>query len=160
VEHDLALPIDHLWWGPILFSLVVALLLLGLRLGYPRFRPRPATGWSTAEEPAWAATIACNATGRITPPGASPFEIDDLPAVLRREPTGDTSLGIEIDGRPREFLIPQNLGGLGATEVGDLLTVRAPRPALKVGWFGSNVLLVFGDRASRDAARSMFRAVD
>jgi hypothetical protein len=158
VEHDLSLPIDHLWWGPILFTLVVALLLLGLRLSYPRFRPGPTTGRSTAGEPARVATIPCRATGRITPPGASPFEIDDLPATLRREPTGDTSLRVEMDGGPREFVIPENLGGLGATELGDLLTVRAARPALKVGWFGSNVLLAFVDRASRDAATSMFRA--
>jgi hypothetical protein len=159
VEHDLALPIDHLWWGPILFTAVVGVMLLGLRLGYPRFRPSPETRWSTAEEPVPMAPIPCRATGRITPPGASPLEIDDLPATLRRELSGDTALRVEIDGRPREFVIPQNLGGLGATEVGDLLTVRTTRSALKVGWFGSNALLVFADRASRDAATSMFRAV-
>ena len=159
VEHDLALPIDHLWWGPILFTIVVGVMLLGLRLGYPRFRPGPVAGWKAAEKPATAATIPCRATGRITPPGASPFEIDDLPATLRREPSGEASLRVEIDGRSREFVIPRNLGGLGATEGGDLLTVRGARPALKVGWFGSNALLVFGDRASRDAATSMFRAV-
>jgi hypothetical protein len=159
VEHDLGLPIDHLWLGPILFVVLAALLLIGMRLPYPRFRPdaqpgRPAPGRSTI------GSVACRASGRITPPSASPLEIEDLRAELRSDPPQGSTLRIEIDGRWQPFLIPRNLGGLGGTELGDLLTVLSHRPALKVDWFGSNVLLVFADTASRDAAASMVRGGD
>ena len=157
VEHDLGLPIEHLWLGPILFTLFGALLLVGIRLPYPRFRPhapraRRAVGSGTALR-----TVPSHATGRITPPQASPFEIEDLPATLRGEEGGGTQLRVEIDGRWQEFLIPRDLGGLGGTEPGDLLAVRSGRPALKVDWFGSNVLLVFDTVADRDAANAMIR---
>jgi hypothetical protein len=156
VEHDLGLPIDHLWLGPLLFTALITLLLVGLRLGYPRFRPGQSTRPGTAAAMAWGATLRCRATGRITPPNASPFEVEDVPATLRHDADGDTTLLLQTEGGRRDIAIPRNLGGLGATEVGDLLTVRAISPALKVGWFGSNVLLVFGDGASRDAATASF----
>ena len=157
VEHDLGLPIDHLWLGPIIFTLLGALLLLGLRLGYPRFSSRSATpGWATAGS-SWSGAIACRASGRITPPNASPFEIDDAPATLRSDPTRDRFLTVEVDGREREVVVPDNLGGLGTIEFGDLLTARSAMPALRIGWFGSNVQLVFADQRARDAAAAMVR---
>jgi hypothetical protein len=155
VEHDLALPIDHLWLGPILFTLLETVLLLGMRLPYPRFRAhrhaRPAAGGGGNR-----GLLSARATGRITPPSASPFEIDDLPATLRAGVA--TELEIEIDGRWRQFHIPLDLGGLGGTEPGDWLMVRSHRPALRVDWFGSNLLLVFEEAADRDAANAMIRA--
>ena len=156
VEHDLGLPIDHLWLGPILFTAFGALLLFGLRVGYPRFTARPATAAATSA--GWSGAVTCRATGRITPPRASPLEIDDAAASLRGDPSQGTVLTVELDGRPRDFKIPANLGGLGTTEFGDLLTVRSVLPALRIGWFGSNVMLVFPDRGSRDAAAAMVRA--
>lgn len=155
VEHDLGLPIDHLWLGPILFTLIAVLLLFGLRAGYPRFSARPMT--ASAPSGGWTGILACRATGRISPPGASPFEIDDAPATLRGDPSQESVLTVEVEGRSREFLVPRNLGGLGTTEFGDLLTVRSVRPALRVGWFGSNLLLVFADRGARDAAAAIVR---
>jgi hypothetical protein len=158
VEHDLGLPIDHLWLGPILFTSFATVLFMGARLPYPRFRARARgrhvnVGGDVARE------LAGRATGRITPPNASPFEIDDLPATLRAAPGKGTELSVEIDGRWQAFLIPHDLGGLGGTEPGDQLTVRSQRPALKVDWFGSNVLLVFEETADRDAADAMIRAI-
>ena len=155
VEHDLGLPIDHLWLGPILFTGFATVLLIGIRLPYPRFRARP--GRAHVAVSAGAVPVTCRATGRITPPNASPFEVDDLPATLRSPDGGGTLLTIEIDGEQREFHIPRDLGGLGGTEPGDLLMVRSMRPALKVDWFGSNVLLVFEAMADRDAANAMIR---
>ena len=156
VEHDLGLPIDHLWVGPILFTGFATLLLIGIRLPYPRFRPR--TGRTHAAVSGGPPRpISGRATGRITPPNASPFEIDDLASTLRSREGGGTLLTIEIDGEPREFHIPRDLGGLGGTEPGDLLMVGSQRPALKVDWFGSNVLLAFEAVADRDAANAMIR---
>ena len=156
VEHDLGLPIDHLWLGPILFTLAIALLLLGLRLGYPRFSARQVT--ASMPNDGWSAAVTCRATGRISPPRASPFEIEDAPATLRSDPAQGSTLTVEVEGQAREFPVPRNLGGLGTTEFGDLLTVRSVLPALRIGWFGSNLLLVFPDRGSRDAAAAMVRA--
>jgi len=158
VEHDLGLPIEHLWLGPILFTSFATVLFVGTRLPYPRFRAHARARHVTASADL-AGQLPCRATGRITPPHASPFEIEDLPASLRRAPDSGTELRIELDGHVREFLIPHDLGGLGGTEPGDLLMVRSQRPALKVDWFGSNVLLVFEQRADRDAANAMIRAV-
>ena len=155
VEHDLGLPIDHLWLGPILFTLTAALLLFGLRLGYPRFSARPMTASMPSDR--WSGAATCRATGRISPPRASPLEIEDAPATLRGDSSQGTILTVEVEGRPREFLVPRNLGGLGTTEFGNLLTVRSVLPALRIGWFGSNVLLVFPDRGARDAAAAMVR---
>lgn len=156
VEHDLGLPIDHLWLGPILFSAAAATLLFGRRLPYPRFRPR----WERVPRTIGAAPagpVTARATGRITPPDASPFEITDLPATLRTAPPRGTSLSIMVEGRRREFLIPRDLGGLGGTELGEVLTIVSVSPALKVDWFGSNLLLVFEDAAARDGANAMIR---
>lgn len=157
VEHDLGLPIEHLWLGPILFTTFATVLFVGARLPYPRFRAHARARHATASSDP-AGQLSCRATGRITPPNASPFEIEDLPASMRRVPGRGTELRIEVDGQMREFLIPHDLGGLGGTEPGDLLLVRSQRPALKVDWFGSNVLLVFEQRADRDAANAMIRA--
>jgi hypothetical protein len=156
VEHDLGLPIDHLWLGPILFTLTAALLLLGLRLGYPRFSARPMTASMPSD--GWRGAVTCRATGRISPPRASPFEIEDAPATLRGDASRGSILTVDVEGWPRQFLVPRNLGSLGTTEFGNLLTVRSVLPALRIGWFGSNVLLVFSDRGARDAAAAMVRA--
>jgi hypothetical protein len=156
VEHDLGLPIDHLWLGPILFTLAVGLLLLGLRVGYPRFSARPTAASMPSD--GWTGVVICRATGRISPPRASPFEIEDVPATLRGDPLQGSIVTVEVEGQPREFPVPRNLGSLGTTEFGDLLTVRSVLPALRIGWFGSNLLLVFPDRGSRDAAAAMVRA--
>jgi hypothetical protein len=157
VEHDLGLPIDHLWLGPILFALFGTLLLVGARLPYPRFRAHPRARHAVASVER-RDQVSGRASGRITPPNASPFELDDRPATLRESAVKGTELRIEIDGRWQEFVIPRDLGGLGSTELGDLMMVGSRRPALKVDWFGSNLLLVFDAAADRDAVNAMIRA--
>lgn len=159
VEHDLALPVDHLWLGPILFTTAASILLIGLRLPYPRFRPRWVRLARSVGAPV-AGPVTASATGRITPPDASPFEITDLPATLRAEQPRGTALHIEVDGQRRKFLIPRDLGGLGGTELGDVLRVTSISPALKVDWFGSNLLLVFEALPARDDANAMIRDID
>lgn len=157
VEHDLGLPIDRLWLGPILFATLAALLLFGLRLGYPRFRIRGPIGPAGVTATARVAALRCRATGRMTPPGLSPFEVSDAPATLRVMPDGGSLLRMQIGSERREVAIPRALGGLGAIEIGDLVAVGGSLPALQVGWFGSQVLLVFGDPATRDAAAALVR---
>lgn len=159
VEHDLNLPIDRLWVGPILFLTVVGVLLLGLRLGYPRFRVRALAGHGRVSDAARRPEIRCRASGRVTPPGRSPIEVADAPAILSAEPEGGSRLRLETGDERLEVTIPRELGSLGMVEAGDIVLVGGRQPALRVGWFGSQVQLVFTDAASRDAAAALVRHV-
>lgn len=156
VEHDLTLPIDRLWLGPTLFAATALLLWLGRRMGYPRFRVTgaAATRWTPAAATGAAGTaIAANATGRITPHGGSPFEVDHVPATLARDPaSGDVRLTLGEGGGQRAVTVPKALGSLGSIEYGELVQLHGSRPAMRLNWFGSQVLLVFDTTASRDDA--------
>ena len=44
-------------------------------------------------------------------------------------------------------------------EAGELRYLTGRRPALRVGWYGSQVLLVFDDEARRDAAATLLSGV-
>ena len=160
VEHDLNLPIDRLWLGPLLFAMFAALLYVGLRVGYPRFRPTEsdargrAIGW---DRPAGELRVV--ASGRITPPGASPFELTEAPATLRADAaTGETTLRLQIGTKWRSVVVPRSLGALGSVQLGDQVEISGSRPALRIGWFGSQVLLVFESAATRDAALGLVQA--
>jgi hypothetical protein len=153
VEHDLGLPIDHLWLGPILFISVSALLFVGLRVGYPRFRVRGLVRLPAAT--VGSVALPCRATGRITPPGLSPFEVSDAKGALSAASDGGGLLNLEVGRERREVAIPRALGGLGAFEIGDMVELRGSLPALQIGWFGSQVLLVFADERTRDAAATV-----
>jgi IMP dehydrogenase/GMP reductase len=43
-------------------------------------------------------------------------------------------------------------------EAGEMRYLRGRRPALRVGWYGSQVLLVFDNVATRDAASALLSA--
>lgn len=155
VEQDITLPVDRLWLGPILFAAVAAVLLLGRRLGYPRFRAAATPGHRRSEPiPGWV-ELRVTVTGRLTPPGASPFEVVDAPAMLHRAGAGRGALDLQIDGITNPVDIPPLLGGFGSTAIGELVGIRSVRPALRIGWFGSQAQLVFNDIASRDAVASL-----
>lgn len=163
VEHDIGLPIDRLWLGPILFGAVAALLFAGLWIGYPRFRlietgTRRLGGVAAGSMPALGVALPAVASGRITPHGASPFEVTDAPAaLLASAETGTTILSLQVEDAERRVVVPPALGGLGSIELGELVEIRSNRAALRVGWFGSQVLLVFDSPAARDAAAAMVR---
>jgi len=152
VEHDPGLPIDRLWLGPVLFAALAAILLVGLRLGYPRFSARGTVARDQVVERATPHALRCRASGRMTPPGLSPFEVGDVPATLSAARDGGSLLRLQVGGEHREIAIPPGLGSLGTVEVGAWVRVGGSLPALLVGWFGSQVLLVFGDVGARDRA--------
>ncbi len=159
VEHDLSLPIDRLWLGPLLFATIAALLFVGLRVGYPRFR---ITETAARDRPiAWdrpAGELRVVASGRITPPGASPFEVAEAPATLRADAaTGETTLRLQVETEWRSVVVPRSLGALGSVELGDQVEISRSRPAMRIGWFGSQVFLVFESAAARDAATVLVR---
>jgi hypothetical protein len=153
VDHDPSLPVDHLWLGPILFVAAGVLLLIGQWIGYPLFRATGAAG--PAPPTTGAAVLRCRASGRITPPNASPHEIDERPTTLRADSTAGTQVGVELPVGRLEVTIPRLLDGLGSIEAGDLVLVSRSVPALKVDWYGTNLLLTFADRETRDAAAAL-----
>lgn len=151
VDHDPNLPIDHLWLGPILFAVLAALVVLGLRLGYPRFvvgGGAPMRSPGVVNPP----VIDCRVSGRITPPDSSPFEVSGQDATISAARGGGGQLELRQGGARRLVIIPRAPGGLTLIELGVMQEVRRQQPALKVGWFGNNLLLVFSDPAARDAA--------
>ncbi|MGH2454942.1 MAG: hypothetical protein ACRDHD_01600, partial [Candidatus Limnocylindria bacterium] len=146
VEHDPSLPVDRLWVGPALFGLLAGLLWLGRGMGYPIYVrtaptvPTPAATGGRVEARAW---------GRIAPRGRSALELDDTPIQLWPGPDGPA---IRLTGAGMEVTVPQALGALSDMEAGELRYVTARRAALKASWYGSQLLLVFGSTAERDAA--------
>lgn len=159
VDHDPSLPIDHLWLGPLLFTGLGLLLLFGQRVGYPRFVVQRVSGAPHQSAPSAhdEAVLTCRASGRISPPGASPFEVTDRPATISAAPDGANRVVLGGDGDERVVIIPRALGGLGMIEIGVILEAWQERPALRVGWFGSGMLLAFDDADAREAAVRLLR---
>ncbi|HET6381438.1 MAG TPA: hypothetical protein VFH63_10485 [candidate division Zixibacteria bacterium] len=152
VNHAPGLPVDRLWLGPILFGIAAVLLWLGRRSGYPVFVPvalRP-----VADPPAGAA-LRAEATGRITPPGRSPVELDGTPITLRPE-AGEVRITAD-DPAVWDIHVPRGLGALSGVEPGELRHLCGSRPVLLVSWYGSQVRLAFASRDDRDATAALLR---
>ncbi len=162
IEQDPDLPVDRLWLGPIFFVIVAALLALGLWSGYPVFRATPlvAGRWTGAGRSAGtdAAPLGAVASGYVASPGRSPITIDEGRVALAL--SGDETILTMLDEEPPlQVTIPRALGALSAMEAGELRYLTGRRPALRVGWYGSQVQLVFEDEAHRDAAVALLSGV-
>jgi hypothetical protein len=160
IEQDLDLPVDRLWLGPILFVGLAVFLALGLWSGYPVFRATPlASGrWAARTDGGAMAPIEAVASGYIAPPGRSPIDLDEVPVRLAVS-GGETILSLIDREPPVQLTVPRALGALSAMEAGELRYLIRRRPALQVGWYGSQVLLIFDDEAQRDAAATMLSGV-
>mgnify|MGYP003418956173 CR=1 FL=1 len=92
------------------------------------------------------------------PPGRSPIDLDQAPVTLTL--SGDETLLTLVDREPPlQVTIPRALGALSGMEAGELRYLGGRRPALRVGWYGSQVLLVFGAEQERDAAATLLAGV-
>ncbi len=161
VEQDLGLPIVRDWGGPLLFMALAALLWIGSRLGYPRFRVTDASLRQWGTPPAWSdgRPIAATAQGRVARLGRSPTELVDQRVMLLPTPDGEgVDLRASTPGGEVELRVPRAVAGLGSVEIGELELIDGPRPGLRVGWFGSQVLLVFSDPTDRDRVAGLIRA--
>ncbi|HEX6473654.1 MAG TPA: hypothetical protein VF114_01040, partial [Candidatus Limnocylindria bacterium] len=102
--------------------------------------------------------IQARASGYVAPPGRSPVDLDEVPVTLAVS-GGETVLSL-VDRQPElQVTIPRALGALSGMEAGELRYLTKRRPALQVGWYGSQVLLIFADEAERDAAARMLSGV-
>lgn len=152
IEHDPELPVDRLWLGPILFAALALLLVSGRWSGYPLWQATPLAteSWTggTLSTP-----LNAIASGRLSPPGRSPTELVDRPITLSRVGT-ETELTV-LGPEALRVQVPRALGALSVLEPGEVRYLRSRRPALRVGWYGSNVRLLFGSTRERDAATAL-----
>ena len=158
IDQDLDLPVDRLWLGPLLFIGLAALLAAGLWAGYPVFRATPLVSERRTAATARAGRIRALASGYVAPPGRSPIDLDGAPATLALA-NGEMVLTLVDRNPPLQVTIPRALGALSGMEPGELRYLTGRRPALRVGWYGSQVLFVFDDEAQRDAAASLLSGV-
>ena len=158
IEQDLDLPVDRLWLGPILFVGVAVLLALGLWSGYPVFRATPLASGRWTADVVVAGPIEAVASGYVAPPGRSPIDLDEAPVTLAVS-DGETILSLLDIEPPVQVTVPRALGALSGMEAGELRYLTRRRPALRVGWYGSQVLLIFDEEARRDAAVTMLSGV-
>lgn len=161
IEQDPSLPVDHLWLGPILFALLATLLLVAARIGYPIFRPLEAlqapTAAGSARTGAPTGTVAAVASGRISPPGRRPLELDGTAIDIRLEEEQPVLTLPSPLGTPMTIRLPRGFGALSGVEVGELWLVSGRRPAIRASWYGSQVLLEFASDADRAVAIEILR---
>jgi len=158
LDQAINLPVDRLWLAPLLFALAATLLLIGRRIGYPRFVATDASRFrrATARAAPPGAALTGLASGRLVAREATLVELDREPAALQ---VGDDGRAVTL-ALPRLGIAVQLVERtLNAIEVGIVHRVTGSRPGLRVGWFGSEVLLVFAEAADRDAAAELVRAL-
>jgi len=98
------------------------------------------------------------ASGYVAPPGRSPIDLDEAPVTLAVS-DGETILSLLHSEPAVQVTVPRALGALSGMEAGELRYLIRRRPALQVGWYGSQVMLIFDDEARRDAAAAMLSGV-
>ena len=158
VEHDPGLPVDRLWLGPILFIVAALLLVAGRRAGYPVFDARDggmAIQGGAAPDGAPRSVVA-TVSGWLSVPGRSPLELDASPGRLERGLHG-TRLTVRRHGEAVTAEVPRALGALSGLESGALRYLRRSVPALRVGWYGSQLQMTFATPDERDAAIRLLR---
>jgi len=155
IDQDPSLPVDHLWLGPILFAALAVLLLVSERIGYPIFRAIPID--AAAAPPERLGTVAGVATGRISPPGRRPIELEATRIDIRLEDDQPVLTLPGPVGTPMTIRLPRGFGALSGVEVGELRLVSARRPAIRASWYGSQVLLEFASNADRASATEILR---
>lgn len=164
---------DRLWVGPILLVIAAALILVGGRIGYPVFRPaaggsrswagRLGRGDGEATPEPVSGTFTVRVSGHATTVEGHRRHFDEVPAVL--------ALGAEAsaDGRATAVLrfadgegvalAAHDMGALGSTEKGEVVSVRNVQPALMARWYGTDLRLTFGSATDRDSAATMLALV-
>lgn len=157
IQHDLSLPVDRLWLGPILFTGLAWALAVGRRLGYPVFAAHGLRGWSWGGANMAARDIHATASGRLAPPDRSPLELDAASVKVRPGADGPR-IEVAAPGGTIEMPVPRELSTWSLLQVGELRSVRGRHPAMRASWYGSQLQLVFDTEAERDAAALMMRA--
>lgn len=160
---------DRLWLGPVLLALVAVLLWLGGRIGYPVFRPsvEGSRRWTTApgqggaaptDEPS-SGTFGVRVSGHATTVEGHRRHFDEVPAALAlgaaASTDGRATAVLRFGDGETVALAAHDMGAIGSTEKGELVSVRAVQPALVARWYGTDLRLTFDSAADRDAAAAM-----
>ena len=164
---------DRLWLGPILLVIAAVLLWAGGRIGYPVFRPAAegsrrwagilGQGGGEAAPEAVSGSFTVRVSGHATTVGGHRRHFDEVQAVLA------LGAGASADGRATAVLrfadgegvalAAHDMGVMGSTEKGEVVSVRGVQPALLARWYGTDLRLTFGSADDRDAAATMLAQV-
>ncbi|MGH2462161.1 MAG: hypothetical protein ACRDFZ_00870 [Candidatus Limnocylindria bacterium] len=156
---------DKLWLGPALLAVVAGLLWMGMRIGYPFFRPivEGSRRWgSTAPLPEPSIPpfpvqgIPVRVSGHAITMSGRRLHLDETRAVLlpsSARPDGDRATAtLSLPGGEEIALAAYDIGALGSVERGEVVRISGVRPALWAHWFGADIRLTFGSVADRDLA--------
>ena len=164
---------DRLWLGPILLAIAAVLIWVGERIGYPVFRPAAegsrrwagilGQGGGEAAPAAVSGSFAVRVSGHATTVEGHRRHFDEVQAVLT------LGAGASADGRATAVLrfadgegvalAAHDMGVMGSTEKGEVVSVRGVQPALLARWYGTDLRLTFGSADDRDAAATMLAQV-
>ena len=154
---------DRLWLGPIVLGVLAAALWLGLRIGYPVFRPavEGSRRWAVSGQAEGAATwpsepMTVRVSGHGSMVDGRRVHLDEDPARLAPASTAGLAAGrvtasLHLAGGELA-LATGDIGALGSIEPGEVVSLRRVRPALWVRWFGTNLRITFDTAADRDLA--------
>lgn len=166
ISHDPNLIRDRLWLGPLLLTLLVGLLWLGGRIGYPYFRPaiEGSRGWTAKPTPETAAPaapaegLALRVSGHALTVGGERRKLDEEAAVLRPMTGGNESrvtAAIDLADGSQIPLAAHDTGLLGRVERGEVVSLAGVRPALWAHWYGTDLRMTFESAAARDLAAGL-----
>jgi len=160
---------DRLWLGPVLLAVAAALLWLGGRIGYPVFRPsvEGSRRWATALEQGeatpsgepFSGTYSVRVSGHATTLEGHRRHFDEATAALAlgaaASADGRATAVLRFGDGEAVALAAHDMGAIGSTEKGELVSVRSVQPALMVRWYGTDLRLTFDSATDRDAAAAM-----
>ena len=164
---------DRLWLGPILLVMAAVLIWVGGRIGYPVFRPAAegsrrwagmlGQGSEDAGPGLVSGSFTVQVSGHATTVEGHRRHFDEAPSVLalgtEASPDGRATAVIRLADGDGVALAAHDMGVLGSTEKGEVVTVRSVEPALLARWYGTDLRLTFGSTADRDAAATMLAQV-
>ena len=173
VDQDPALPVDRAWIVPLLFVILSALLLIGLRVGYPVFVVEASgaaalapTGLQSPQgstQPVGVTRIGVPAlvSGRLARPRGGPLDVESVPGELRPPPSAAEGpvLLIHDHDAVLELALPPQRASLTSLTRGAVHGLGSSRPALWIHWFGSDARLVFANESELARAQTMLAAL-
>jgi hypothetical protein len=164
ISHDPDLIRDRLWLGPILFTVFGGLLFIGLRLGYPDFRPDVGGSrrWTSGAPPApptpSAEPLAVVVSGHALKPGGDRWHLDEARGTIRaagNHDDGRVTAAVHLADGTVIPLAAHDTGLLGHVERGSVVSLAGVRPALWAHWYGTDLRMTFESEADRDRAADL-----
>lgn len=163
---------DRLWLGPILLVIAAVLIFMGERIGYPVFRPAAegsrrwaglGKGGKEAAPESVSGSFTVRVSGHATTVEGHRRHLDAAWSTLAlgagASPDGRATAVLRFADGESVALAAHDMGVMGSTEKGEVVTVRSVQPALLARWYGTDLRLIFGSADDRDGAAAMLAQV-